>query len=572
MIYITLILSKIAYYYSFQGITPKYFFKIQNTLEMKSLIKIGLFLCFAANVFAQSPENYTLSIERLQNFTAAPALQSFVFGQHDGKWLLIGGRTDGLHMRRPFEAFLASDNNVMLYVVDPAAKQVWSQPLSGLASSYEEQLQSTNMNFTQVDTVLYIIGGYGYSPTETDHTTFPYLTAVNLPQTIDAVVNNASLASGFRQTQDTIFQVTGGQLEYLNGTFYLVGGQKFIGRYNPMGPTHGPGFVQVYTESIRNFELQDNGTSLSYSNYQEAKDPANLHRRDYNMAPQIFPDGSLGFTAFSGVFQHTVDLPWHNTVDIRDTGYFVRNTFDQLLSQYHSAKLPIYDAAANQMETFFFGGMSRYYFDSTGVLMDDPNVPFVKTISKVVRFPNDSMVEYELAQKMPGFLGSGAEFIPLESNFYTDAKILKLNDLPYGKTLVGYIYGGIESSQENIFFSNTGVESWASNAIFEVYIEKDSVTAIDQNVLTGENVLELKVLPNPVSDVLQIDYNVPYYGKFMLSVTDAQGRVTERLVESTAGKGNYQHRLKVSDYASGTYYITLETNGFKKTLPFVVQH
>lgn len=536
---------------------------------MKKWINLMVFSFWALSIMAQNAENYSLSIEQVQNFSTAPALQSFVFGQHNGKWLLIGGRTDGLHQRQPFAAFLASDNNVTLYVVDPSTKQVWSQGLTGLGSSYEEQLQSTNMNFKQVDSTLYIIGGYGYSPTAADHITYPYLTAVDLAQTIDAVINGTSLSGGFRQLQDPIFEVTGGQLNELNGTFYLVGGQKFEGRYNPMGPTHGPGFIQEYTEAIRKFQIQDNGSTLSYSNYQEISDSANLHRRDYNMAPQIFPDGSEGFTVFSGVFQHNVDLPWHNTVDIRDSGYHVRNNFDQLLSQYHSAKLPIYDAAANQMQTIFFGGMSRYYFDNTGTLMDDQNVPFVKTISKVIRFPNDSMVEYEMALKMPAFLGSGAEFIPLESNYYNNKEILKLNDLPQTKTLVGYIYGGIESSQENIFFINDGTQSWASNAIFEVYIEKDTVSAIDQSALSGENVLVLELSPNPVQHLLQITYEVPYYGKYWLSVTNTQGKVIRRLVETTTGKGSYQHQLNVADFAAGTYYITIATEGFQKTLPFV---
>jgi hypothetical protein len=536
---------------------------------MKKWFTLAIFTFFASTIFAQTAESYSLSIEQVQNFSTAPALQSYVFGQHNGKWLLIGGRTDGLHQRQPFASFLASDNNVILYVVDPVAKQVWSQALTGLATSYEEQLQSTNMNFKQVDTVLYIIGGYGYSTTAADHITHPYLTAVNIPQTIDAVVNGNSVAAGFRQLQDNIFKVTGGQLDYLNGSFYLAGGQMFEGRYNPMGPTHGPGFIQEYTEAIRKFQIQDNGTSLSYNNYVEWQDSANLHRRDYNMAAQIFPDGTKGLTMFSGVFQHNVDLPWHNTVDLRDTGYAVRNNFDQLLSQYHSAKLPIYDADANQMQTIFFGGMSRYYFDNTGTLMDDPNVPFVKTISKVIRFPNDSMVEYEMALKMPGFLGSGAEFIPLQNNYYTDEEILKLNDLPNAKTLVGYIYGGIESSQENIFFINNGTQSWASNAIFGVYIEKDTITAIDQSALSGENVLNLELSPNPVKDLLQINYEIPYHGKYWLSLSDAEGRVIQRLVETTTGKGSYQHRLNVADYPAGTYYITFYTEGFQKTKAFV---
>ena len=111
------------------------------------------------------------------------------------------------------------------------------------------------MEFYQKGKYLYLLGGYGYSATLGDHTTFSNLTAIDVPGTIDAVINNANLESYSRQITDPQFQVTGGRLEKINNTFYLVGGQKFLGRYNPMGPNHGPGFVQTYTDQIRKFNL-----------------------------------------------------------------------------------------------------------------------------------------------------------------------------------------------------------------------------------------------------------------------------------------------------------------------------
>ena len=42
-------------------------------------------------------------------------LQSFAFGQHNGKWLILGGRLDGLHRRQPFASFdLAGPNNQLI--------------------------------------------------------------------------------------------------------------------------------------------------------------------------------------------------------------------------------------------------------------------------------------------------------------------------------------------------------------------------------------------------------------------------------------------------------------------------
>ena len=122
----------------------------------------------------------------------------------------------------------------------------------------------------------------------------------------------------------------------------------------------------------------------------------------------------------------------------------------------------------------FFGGMSQFQFNENDELVQDDEVPFVKTISMVIRYEDGKMVEKDLGVKMPAFLGSGAEFIPVENkNMYLENGIVNFNELKKGNNFVGYIYGGIESTKENIFFNNNGSQSKASNKIFKVYIYKN---------------------------------------------------------------------------------------------------
>lgn len=418
-------------------------------------------------------EPFTIQIEPF-SINEAPGIQSYSLGKtSDGKWLILGGRIDGLHKRRPFEAFLKKENNTSAFVIDPIGNKTWETDLSVLPTSIFEQLQSTNQEFHQRGNTLYVIGGYGYSETKGDHITYPYLTAIDVDGLVKAIIDESNISSFFRQILDSNLAVTGGQLGLLNDTFYLCGGQYFEGRYNPMGPNHGPGFTQEYTNEIRKFKIIDDGVDLSISNYSAKKDSQNLHRRDYNMVPQIFPDETKGFTMFSGVFQYDANIPWLNTVDVTSSGFNVNNDFNQYLSQYHSAKVPIYNAETNQMMTVFFGGLSQYQFDEDGELVRDDEVPFVKTISMVIRHKDGSMVEKDLGIKMPAFLGSGAEFIPISNEtIYLENEIVNLSVLKNKKTLIGYIYGGIESSGENIFFRNNGTQSIASDLAFKVYILK----------------------------------------------------------------------------------------------------
>ncbi|MBL0258280.1 MAG: hypothetical protein IPQ03_12465 [Bacteroidetes bacterium] len=185
---------------------------------MKKLFISILFLLQYFLVIGQSPENFQLVIEE-DTISGMPGLQSFVHAQVDGKWLLIGGRTDGLHQRQPFASFAVAGNNTNIYVVDPEQKQVWTGSLNGLPTGLVEQLQSTNMEFIQHDDKLYIIGGYGYSATAADHITFPNLTVVDVPKVVQAIMNGTSIASYFKQVTDQRMAVTGGYLGRLATTF-----------------------------------------------------------------------------------------------------------------------------------------------------------------------------------------------------------------------------------------------------------------------------------------------------------------------------------------------------------------
>ncbi|MDD3665963.1 MAG: hypothetical protein PHQ65_11910, partial [Bacteroidales bacterium] len=59
------------------------------------------------------------------NIPELGGLQAYAFGQHDNKWLVVGGRLDGLHRRQPFADFSVEGNNNQLIVVDPVNLQKW---------------------------------------------------------------------------------------------------------------------------------------------------------------------------------------------------------------------------------------------------------------------------------------------------------------------------------------------------------------------------------------------------------------------------------------------------------------
>lgn len=492
-----------------------------------------------------------------------PGIQSFAFGQHDGEWLLLGGRIDGLHRRQPFAAFLAADNNTSAYVVSPQTQQVWSASLSTLPTAVYMQLQSTNLEHQQVGSTLYIVGGYGYSTIEADHITHPRLTAIDVPGMITAIKNSQPVAPFVRSIPDNRMEVTGGYLGILNGTFLLVGGQRFVGRYNPQGPDFGPGFIQQYTNAIRRFTIDDDGTTLGISNYSETVDTVNLHRRDYNLVAQVFPDGSQGYTAFSGVFQYGANLPWLNTVDVSASGYTVVPGFEQLLNQYHTAHLAAYSAASNRMSSVFFGGIGRYYYDESNQLIDDTNVPFVNTISRVDRSADGSMVEAAIGE-MPALLGSGAEFILEPSVPATGDGIIDLDQLAGDTVLAGHIVGGIQSTARNIFFINDGTQSDASTRVFRVLLVTEGASG-EAEPLSARSSLQVSGRDGEVF----ITVDLPIGGMAEMELLDSSGRFVRRLLNARLPAGAQRMRADVNDLAPGAYLVKLRSGGRIATARFI---
>ena len=529
--------------------------------------KITTTLLLFISTFTFAQQEFAVDIEPIV-IPNAPGIHSYAVGKTDDqKWVIVGGRIDGLHQRQPFAAFLDQDNNKNVFVIDVNTSQVWSSDMSVLAPSIFEQLKATNQEFHQRDSTLYVIGGYGYSATLNDHVTYPNVTAISLNELADAVISNSSITPYFRQIEDANLKVTGGYLGYLDSTFYLVGGHLFDGRYNPMGPDHGPGFIQQYTNEIRTFKIEDDGTNLSITDYIAQNDTINLHRRDYNMSPQIFPNGELGLTSFSGVFDYT-DMPYLNSVDITPAGYNTINTFNQYLSQYHSAHLPIYDTVDNAMHTVFFGGISQFTMDSQANLIEDLDVPFVKTISRVSRFSDWSMQETKLGYvEMPTLVGSGAEFIPI-NQYYYDNEVLNLESLPNARTLVGYIYGGIESSAENIFFINDGTQSSASNVIFEVYIDK-SMANQDEIVINGDNSINLNIYPNPVRKKLNIAFFCPEMKSMNLNIYSNDGKLVRSTTIQPELIGTNETKIDVSELSDGGYILEINNGSYSDQKQFI---
>ncbi len=438
---------------------------------IKNLQKLmAIFIIVTLLSCNENKSEFLLNLEIVEiEIADFPAINSYTSAVYNSQWLIIGGRIDGLHDHRPDRAYPADKSNKNIWVVDPIKNKTWKKSIDGLPDNLFEQLQSTNMSFYQDDKKLLLIGGYGWSEAAQDYKTFPRLTIVDVPGLIGAVKSGGEILPYFYQIENQQMAVSGGYLGKIDNEFLLVFGNRFDGRYDAR-PNQG--HVQKYTNEIRKFSLLDENGEMRINGFTALRDTANFHRRDYNLLPQIFPNGDFGYTAFSGVFQYHRNFPWLSPVNIFADGYEAIDNFEQQFSHYHSACVSVYRQSANRMDNLFFGGMAKFVPNpETGEIVNDPLVPSVNTISQVTRFNDGHLEEYVLDIKMPGLLGASANFIPVKGIPLLHGKIVDYDKLPAGKTLIGYSVGGLESSEPNVFLRPTGTSS-ATDRIFEIYLIK----------------------------------------------------------------------------------------------------
>lgn len=448
-----------------------------------------------------------------------PGLHSFASGEINGKWVLIGGRKDGIHARQPFNAFPANQNNDLIYVLDKFNNQYWTASIQSLPVGLKEQLQSTNMNDYQDGNFLYVSGGYGFSPTVNDHITFPYLTEIDLNGLVADIIQGEDISPNFKQLTDNRFAVTGGNLGKIDSRFYLIGGHRFDGRYNPMG---GPTFTQTYTSAIRSFEISHANGNLEIVSYNEQIDQMHLHRRDYNLLPMKYPNNEFGYLISSGVFQLNVDLPFLYPVEIHANNYLPRTDFNQYLSHYHSAKASFYDAGTQQMHHVFFGGISQYQYQN-GVLTSDVNVPFVKTISRLSVTPNGQFEEVMFSTEMPALTGASAHFFLDKEMQSFGNEVIDLSAITMDSVRIGFIVGGIKSSEANPFTNNNPSLTSAQTNMYEVWLVHSETGQTP--IIAKKDLFNVEVYPNPSNGEMDMKFVCPYKGAVELLITNQEGKV-----------------------------------------------
>lgn len=501
---------------------------------------------------------YTVQVEEFLN-PDLPDLHSYTHAVYGDKIIMIGGRTNGLHGQT--YSFVLWNSNKSIYVIDtkgwsdPKTWAVHQMPASDLhmpgAAINGDQFMANNAEFFTRDTVLYIIGGMLNSNVPTrlidpkhpqtsgiemvpnsksidgkipnNMHTLNYMTAINLPSLVNTVMNKVAMPmNSMRQVQDSLFQLTGGEVGMIGDTVFLAFGWNFFASAQPFG--------DMYSHQVRRFTFKDDGKNLAINKIPLCPTCGDGHngydtlgefrRRDGSMSVMIDPaNGNPGLLFYSGVFKNgatNFDTPVWITKDSAAEKDFVMRS-----NVYTCQVVPVYSQSNKQFYATLLGGMknANYTGDpfSGPVLLNSANaklipidgnnpfdhIPFSNQFSTVMVDDKHVFSQYLLPDTFPGtktaFIlpasdtpqnnkyprdtlkigsapnnGAEAEIIwTLNSSLMLPNGVVDYDAFikanPKGGN-IGYLHGGILSVLTNVFGGNAPHYSVASNRIFAIKI------------------------------------------------------------------------------------------------------
>lgn len=527
---------------------------------MRFLLLLAAFFLLIPVASAQVAD-LPFSIEIVErDLPDVPALHSFAAGHYEDLWLLVTGRTDGLHGfgENPFPNEFATTK---IWVVDPATGDSWSASLDEFPDDVRESLRVTNSQHDQIGDFLIITGGYGHSAAAETMITFPRLTVINIPGMIDAVRNGTALAPHLLQLEDERFAVTGGELRVLGDYLYQIAGNRFDGEYS------GPGsvFEQEYMHRISRFAFEIENDEIIITEFEivaEAGDQ--MRRRDLTVGPVVWGGDREGFALYSGVFRPDIDWPWRNPIyffddDVRT--FEIDESFEQTIGHYTAPMIAVLDTMGT-MHSTIFGGTSLYFVNDSGNFQMDPLVPFIRDVATISRAADGTTIETLQDFAMPGLLGTNMAYIPIGGLPRFNNGVIRLEDLT-GRTFVGYLYGGIEATGPHPgMLPHTGT-SHAANRVFEVFVTPRT-TSNEPGITT---IAEIEgPFPNPFGGNATVALVIDQTENVRIELFDMLGRRVA-ILHNGPLSANQRHAftIEAANLPSGAYFVRIAGESFVET-------
>ncbi|MFI4963313.1 MAG: hypothetical protein ACHP6H_05600, partial [Legionellales bacterium] len=183
-------------------------------------------------------------------------------------------------------------------------------------------------------------------------------------------------------------------------------------------------------------------------------------------------------------------LVWTNGITFKEDLQVPSNDnfINQQANQYSDAFMPMYSAARQTSFVATFSGLSNLYWLTSG-LSYNVGTNYGNILGLVSADASGTVQEYANLNPVCGgqplanclYTGLVANFIPIDTYFDSRGMLLLDNLSQTTPTLVGYVYGGLVTTTQEIF----GFPNQASNQVYGVYVTPDGNGAVNWQNITN---------------------------------------------------------------------------------------
>lgn len=439
-----------------------------------------------APVPTPAPLSFYFKVEPDNTKKNFPAIQSFVFAEKNGYWLMFSGRTNGFHgfnsKSSNFPKVYANDS---IFVYKPSVDSLYKMAIPNYGGDTANVFLCTNLAHTEYQGTLYACGGYGIRDKDNKDAkkTYDYFMSMDLEKAISAVIHNDP--NSFKQNitwgQSKMVCATGGELYRLpDGNFYMNLGHKFTGVYGGGSPSPNQ---QQYKDTVWIFALKSittkQGKGWQLENIGNINDglpdsTTQFHRRDLVVAPSVLADGSsIGLAIYGGVFTQGNNFPFSNPIYINPatSPKYKLDPYNQYLNIYSTSFMSHYDTETKTMMTTLFGGIGNAAASGFSGLDSNANWSnVIATNKRMYANGGDVTTQIQDTGLLPAYLGSESVFVPDANVPFYNKEYNIIDYAKLGKSQsVGYIFGGIISNQ---CCSDSTGSTWPSTTLYKVSIYK----------------------------------------------------------------------------------------------------
>lgn len=237
------------------------FVKMAKHQSMKYLIVLAATLFFAmAGTSAQTLRQ--LPPRAFELYPTLEDMYGYAVGKHGDYLLIFGG---SIRSDVP-EKYTNDFPNLDILMIDLKQGRAAAYTSGNLDDMLRDQMSSTGMAYYQDGGTLYLLGGYGFSESSGQFITFPYMTAIDLPATIQALLAGTPPVASFYQICDERMAIFDAIMDYNGEEFFLINGKSAY-KLEPFSDT--PVYVEEpFQGQARSFRIKGAKETLEIAQFQ----------------------------------------------------------------------------------------------------------------------------------------------------------------------------------------------------------------------------------------------------------------------------------------------------------------